>query len=266
MESVSTSNLRPIHSRFKLKGIVRLCIQSACAGLVLSGVCYGQDIPIGDAEPQQVNALFWLLKVSGWIGVFILMLSIYFVSLLVRSILEIRETVVKPPEVSEAFHALLNEGKTQEAIGVLQSDDSAYSKVLLSGIADLKYGFDEARERLYRTLDDIGGSMERGISNLAVLGTLGPMIGLLGTLKGMISSFAAIAISGTSLEAAKIAEGISEALVLTFEGVLLSVPAIFFYSYFRNKIASIISKIASTAEDELRACAVRLKVKPLSQG
>ena len=108
--------------------------------------------------------------------------------------------------------------------------------------------------------------MERGISNLAVLGTLGPMIGLLGTLKGMISSFAAIAISGTSLEAAKIAEGISEALVLTFEGVLLSVPAIFFYSYFRNKIASIISKIASTAEDELRACAVRLKVKPLSQG
>jgi len=237
-----------------------LVFKAALFFLILTNCVNAQEAG-ADAEPQQVNALFWLLKVSGWIGVFILLLSIYFVSLLIRSILEIRESVVRPPEVCEAVNSLLAENKTKEAIDVLQADDSAYSKVLLAGIADLKYGFEDAREKLYRTIDDVAGGMERSISNLAVLGTLGPMIGLLGTLKGMISSFAAIAISGTSLEAAKIAEGISEALVLTFEGVLLSVPAIFFYSYFRNKIAAVISKLAANAEDELRAFASRLKTK-----
>jgi biopolymer transport protein ExbB len=72
-----------------------------------------------------------------------------------------------------------------------------------------------------------------------VLGTLGPMIGLIGTLKGMISSFSVIAMSGVMLKAAEVASGISEALLLTFEGVSLSVPAIYFFAFFRNRVALI---------------------------
>jgi len=64
------------------------------------------------------------------------------------------------------------------------------------------------------------------------------MIGLLGTLKGMIGAFSAIAISGTQLKASQVAGNISEALVLTFEGVALSVPAIYFFALFRNRISS----------------------------
>src|SRR5437868_15374188 len=81
--------------------------------------------------------------------------------------------------------------------------------------------------------------MERKISMLAVLGTLGPMIGLLGTLKGMITSFSVIARSDTQLKASEVAGGISEALIITFEGVALSVPAIYFYALFRNRIAAL---------------------------
>ncbi len=78
--------------------------------------------------------------------------------------------------------------------------------------------------------------MEKKISMLAVLGTLGPMIGLLGTLKGMIASFSVIAMSDTQLKASQVAGGISEALLLTFEGVALSVPAIYFFALFRNRV------------------------------
>jgi biopolymer transport protein ExbB len=81
-------------------------------------------------------------------------------------------------------------------------------------------------------------SMEKNISMLAVLGTLGPMIGLLGTLKGMIASFSVIALSDTQLKASEVAGGISEALLLTFEGVALSVPAIYFFALFRNRVTS----------------------------
>src|SRR6185369_7742802 len=91
------------------------------------------------------------------------------------------------------------------------------------------------------------------ISMLAVLGTLGPMIGLLGTLKGMIASFSVIAMSkGTAIKSDEVAGGISEALLLTFEGVLLSVPAIYFFALFRNRIATISSNTTLLCEQILR--------------
>ena len=217
----------------------------------------------GGGEPPQVNVLWWLIKVSGWIGLFILILSIYFVAVAIQAFLQLKLSVAMPPESTQAVTELIEAGKTREVVEFLKEDDSMYGQSLLAGIADLKYGLDDAREKLDRKAEALSGDMERSISNLAVLGTLGPMIGLLGTLKGMITSFSAIAISGTSLDASKIAEGISEALVLTFEGVFLSVPAIFLFSFFRNRIAKIYSEVSITADDHLRAFAKQFfKNKP----
>ncbi|MBU6172621.1 MAG: MotA/TolQ/ExbB proton channel family protein, partial [Planctomycetes bacterium] len=134
------------------------------------------------------------------------------------------------------------------------------------GIHNLRYGVDEARDALEQKSESLASRMERGISNLAVIGTLGPMIGLLGTLKGMIGSFSAIALSGVALEASKVAEGISEALVLTFEGVILSVPAIYFFSLFRNRISEIQIEATALADDHLRSIARVLRSKSSSEG
>jgi biopolymer transport protein ExbB len=78
------------------------------------------------------------------------------------------------------------------------------------------------------------------------------MIGLLGTLKGMISSFSAIAMMGVEMNASKVANSISEALLLTFEGVALSVPAIFFFALFRNRVIFIATNVMLTADQFLR--------------
>jgi biopolymer transport protein ExbB len=94
--------------------------------------------------------------------------------------------------------------------------------------------------------------MERKISMLAVLGTLGPMIGLLGTLKGMISSFSVIALYDTQLKASQVAGGISEALLLTFEGVALSVPAIYFYAVFKNRVSTLSVQTQLDADEFIR--------------
>jgi biopolymer transport protein ExbB len=98
----------------------------------------------------------------------------------------------------------------------------------------------------------ITAEMEKKISMLAVLGTLGPMIGLLGTLKGMIASFSVIARSDVQLKASEVAGGISEALLLTFEGVALSVPAIYFFALFRNRVVHIATSVMLTADQFLR--------------
>jgi biopolymer transport protein ExbB len=233
--------------------------------IVTGNFAVAQEATGGSAKPgEEVNVLFWLIQVSGWIGAFILLLSIYFGSVVVRSFLDLRLQVAAPPDTVAAVESLIQEKNPREIVKILQVEDSFYGKILLEGISDLRYGLDEARDRLERKADALTGDMERSISILAVLGTLGPMIGLLGTLKGMITSFSAIAISGVALDPSKVALGISEALVLTFEGVGLSVPAIYFFSFFRNRIAKIHSEVSMIADDHLRQIARLLKSKPAS--
>lgn len=215
-----------------------------------------------NAKPGEMSFLYWLLKVSGAIGVLIFILSIYFVAVAFQQSLELRMSVAAPPEVVEGATKFIEEKKPKELLALINGDDSYFSRALAAGIAELRFGIDEAREKLDRKAESLTVQMERSISILAVIGTLGPMIGLLGTLKGMISSFSVIAISGVALDAGKVAEGISEALVITFEGVLLSVPAIFLYSVFRNRISQISVETTMLADDCLRSVYRLLKSKP----
>jgi biopolymer transport protein ExbB len=215
--------------------------------------------PAEAAEPDTMGMLGWLIKVSGWIGLLILALSFYFVAVVVQQFLELRPSVAAPPEILEECDRLIQEGNARDVVKLVEQDDSFFSKALHAGLSELEYSVDEAREKLDRTADASTVDMEKKISILATIGTLGPMIGLLGTLKGMISSFVAIAISGKNLEASKVAEGISEALVLTFEGVALSIPAIYLYAMFRSRIAKISVETSMLADDYFRAIVRMLK-------
>ncbi len=124
--------------------------------------------------------------------------------------------------------------------------------MLTTGISELPNGLAEAREAMERVGEAITAEMEKKISMLAVLGTLGPMIGLLGTLMGMIASFSVIAMSDVQLKASQVAQGISQALVLTFEGVFLAVPAIYFFALFRNRVVYISTSVMLTGDQFLR--------------
>lgn len=232
----------------------------ACVSYLIAPV-FGQDAPqvVVAGQEKKVSFLTWLIHVSGIIGAFILLLSLYFMALVIRCFIELKLSIAAPPELVAVNEKLLSENNVKEVLQGLQGEDSFYGQTLLAGVSNLKYGLEVAREKLERKAESLTAQMERGISNLAVIGTLGPMIGLLGTLKGMIASFSVIAMSGTALDASEVAEGISEALVLTFEGVMLSVPAIYFFSLFRNRIAQIDIEASSHAEEHLRQIAMQMK-------
>jgi len=226
----------------------------AVAVLVLSlqsGVALGAE---GDAATatQGESYLHWVARCSGAIGVVILILSVYFVATVVRLFMELREKNAAPPELVQECENLIQQRDFRQVYKVLRESDSFLGRVLSTGISELPNGLSEARESMDRSSEAVTMEMERGISMLAVLGTLGPMIGLLGTLKGMIASFSVIAMSGVHLDASKVAGGISEALLLTFEGVGLSVPAIYFFALFRNRISTISSNTTLMADQMLR--------------
>ncbi len=201
---------------------------------------------------EEETFLHWVARCSGFIGVVILLLSIYFVSTVGRLFWEMRIEVAAPPELVQQCDNLLQQRDFKGIYNLVREDDSFFARLLTTGITELPNGLAEAREAMERVGEAITAEMEKKISMLAVLGTLGPMIGLLGTLKGMISSFGAIARSGVQLDAARVATGISEALLLTFEGVALSVPAIYFFALFRNRVVYIATSVTLSGDQFLR--------------
>jgi biopolymer transport protein ExbB len=207
-----------------------------------------EKAPVKESE----SVFLWVIKVSGFIGLFILCLSIYFVATISRLFIEMRPVVAMPPEIIARCEALLEQRDFKSIFGVVKDDNSFFSTALSTGIAELPNGLAEAREAMEKIGESVTAEMEKKISMLAVLGTLGPMIGLLGTLKGMITAFSIIARSGQGIDPGQVANAISEALVLTFEGVILSVPAIYFYALFRNRVSTISVTTMVRADQFLR--------------
>lgn len=219
---------------------------------------------VAPTQKEQQSVFMWFIESSGLIGLIILCLSIYFIATVSRLFLEMRPIIAMPPEIIARCEALLEQRDFKSIFGVVKEDNSFFSKALETGISELPNGLAEAREAMEKVGESVIAEMDKKISMLAVLGTLGPMIGLLGTLKGMISSFSAIARGGDSLDPTAVAKGISEALLLTFEGVGLSVPAIYFYAVFRNRVSTISVNTMVHADQFLRhfAHAARSKGAP----
>lgn len=196
---------------------------------------------------ESKSYLWWIIESSGEIGLFLLIISIFFVAKVFQQMGEIKLANIAPASLIEECEALLNARDYPGIYRRVKDDPTTLGTLLTAGLTELQYGLTEAREAMDIAAEVRVANQEKNIAMLAVIGTLGPMIGLLGTLKGMIASFSVIALSDTQLKSSEVAGGISEALILTFEGVLLSVPAIYFYAVLKNRIA------AHTAEAVLMA-------------
>ena len=207
--------------------------------------------------------LMWAIEASGPIGVFILGLSIYFTALVIRLFLEYRLSEAIPAPLVEKLETAIKDRKLQEAYDACRDDNSVLAKIVRAGVANLPNGRAEAKEAMAGTSDELILGMESRISYLATIGTLGPMIGLVGTVWGMIQSFQVIAnTAGGQAKPEKLAEGISTALFITLEGVSLSVPAIFFYAFFRNRISTIGVEANRVAERTINAFYAAAKAQP----
>jgi len=193
--------------------------------------------------------LQWAIRASGPIGLFLLLLSVYFTALVIRLFMEYRVSEAVPTPLVEKLEAAIRDKKFQEAYDVCKDNDSFLARLVRTGIANLPNGRPEAKEAMMAASDEIVTGLEMKISYLATIGTLGPMIGLVGTVWGMIMSFQTIATAGGEQpRPEKVAEGISTALFITLEGISLSVPAIFFFAFFRNRVSQMTMEANKVAD------------------
>jgi biopolymer transport protein ExbB len=219
--------------------------------------------PAPETKKAPENLLQWAIRASGPIGVGLLFLSIYFVALVIKLFLELRVSEAVPAVLVERLEAAIKDKKFQEAYDACKDNDSFLARLVRTGVANLPNGRAEAKDAMMTVQEEVVTMMETRISYLAIIGTLGPMIGLVGTIAGMIASFQEIATAaGAQPKPEKVAEGISTALFITLEGVSLSVPAIFFFAFFRNRIAMIAlesNRVADRTINALLAAAKQTK-------
>jgi len=208
----------------------------------------GGDGGDDDAEPDK-NILVWMVEALGLTYSLIFFgLSFTLVSLFVMNLLAVQRDRIVPVGLLEGFEAQLNEKKYQEAYEMAKEDESFLGQVLSAGLAKLSSGYEQAVEAMQEVGEEENMKLEHRLSYIAIIGTISPMVGLLGTVQGMISSFSVIANTSTAPEPSKLAAGISTALFTTLVGLFLAIPAIAGYNIIRNRLQRLVLEVGILSE------------------
>ena len=206
--------------------------------------------PGAEAEgPQSQSVLSWAFGSLG-IGYTLIFLSLSFtlVALIVMNLLTARRENVVPVTLVEKFESQLNEKQWNTAYELAKQDESFLGHVLAAGLPQLRRGYQQAIEAMQEVGEEENMKMDHRLSYLALIGTVSPMIGLFGTVHGMITSFSVIANSPVTPQPAELAGGISTALFTTLIGLAIAIPAIAAYSILRNRVARLVLEVGVVSE------------------
>lgn len=189
--------------------------------------------PEASAAPRNLLVYYFSALGPTFVIVF-LSLSFALVALLVMCFLQLRRSILLPPDLVEGFEAHIAKKEFQQAYELAKADESPLGRVLAAALVKLQVGYEQALEAMREVQAEEVMRLEHKISYVSLVGALAPMFGLLGTVSGMVAAFSVIAQSATQPKPAELASGISQALVTTLIGLWLAIPATACFSLFRN--------------------------------
>ncbi|MCS6863724.1 MAG: MotA/TolQ/ExbB proton channel family protein [Gemmataceae bacterium] len=242
------------HSPYRYLPAMRFLTQVVIAlafVLLIVNVAQAQDTAPDETAPARTNLVVFMLEALGWVfGPLLLAVSVTLLALVVLLALDLRMIAAIPPGFVDEFTDIVNKRKFKEAFDMARNDPSFLGQVLTAGMSRLQYGLEDAREAAANTLESIKSDKEQKNNYTAVIATLGPMFGLVGTVYGMIKAFSVLA-TAKQVNPGELADGIAHALVVTLFGVAISVPAIFFNAFYRNRITRVCMDVGHIADDLL---------------
>jgi biopolymer transport protein ExbB len=207
-------------------------------------------VPAEESAPKRQSLLAFFFNALGWrYTIAFLVISFTFVAFLVMNLLGLRRDAVCPPHLIEAFEANLNEKRFQEAFDLAKNDESMLGQMLAAGMQNLQQGYDKALDSMGQVGEDENMKLEHRLSFLSLVGSIAPMVGLLGTVDGMVQSFMVIASSDTQPKPSKLAEGISMALITTLVGLVLAIPAIIAFNMLKNRLSRLVMETGQAASN-----------------
>ena len=213
---------------------------------------FAQGNPAPAAKTVANESFFEVVFSGGIMGISIMivliLLSIVSVYMIVDQAMALRKKELVPADLVENVRQLLAQGKLKDADQACRERPCPLSFVLVSGMSELEYGWPAVEKALEDSTAEQSARLYRKLEYLSVIGNIAPMIGLLGTVTGMILAFREVALSQGTAGAGALASGIYSALVTTVCGLVIAIPSLAAFAIFRNKIDEIISDTAYSAQ------------------
>lgn len=215
---------------------------------------------LAPAEPAKApkkgpQGFFQILFSGGPIGVIIMLvligLSITSLYLMIENALIIRRRDLLPEGLGEDVRESILAQNLPEAIATCREQPSLLSFVLQCGLTEAECGWSDVEKAMEDALAEQAARLLRKVEYLSVLGNIAPMVGLLGTVTGMLMAFKEVADSEGSAGASQLAEGIYQALVTTVVGLIIAIPSLGAFAILRNRVDQIIAEAAYAAQHAL---------------
>jgi biopolymer transport protein ExbB len=183
--------------------------------------------------------VFELIKAGGWIMLPIILCSILALAIIVERIWTLQRKRVAPPSlVSDIWQQAKRGQLDARHIAELRAG-SPLGRVLAAGLMNLNEDRQIMKESIEETGRHVVSELERYLNALGTIAAITPLLGLLGTVLGMIKVFTAISMVGTG-NTAVLAGGISEALITTVAGLSVAIPSLMFYRFFRARVDELV--------------------------
>jgi biopolymer transport protein ExbB len=183
--------------------------------------------------------LFELVQAGGWLMIPILLCSIISAAICVERFWTLRMEQVAPRNLlSQVWNWIKNNQMDTRQLRDLKAG-SPLGQILAAGITSHRKGREVMKESIEEVANHVVHELERYLNTLGTVAAITPLLGLLGTVIGMIKVFTAIRLEGTG-NAAVLAGGISEALITTAAGLTVAIPSLFFYRFFQRRVDELV--------------------------
>ncbi len=207
--------------------------------------------------------LWELLLAGGWVMLPLLAVSVLVLALILFSFLTLRRPRVMTPAFARSAEMSFREAKWAEALEAAKADPQALARVVEQTMLFIQSNptadANTVREVAQAEGNRQAAALVQQATYLMDLGVLAPMLGLFGTVIGILRSFGSIASEATPMRTMLLAGGVSQALVATAAGLIVGITAMFFYSYFRGCVQRLISELESAATPLIAQIGLKLK-------
>lgn len=180
----------------------------------------------------------------------IILTSVFMFGWIIECFVNVRRDKIVPPEVIGALQNYIDEGDLEGALQYCESAPNFLTRTVGAALNRMQYGPESVKDAAISMSEAEQGKLEFHISPIALCASVGPLMGLFGTVTGMVMAFAEIENApGGQVNPKMVAGGIALALLSTVLGLIIAIPGLIFFWYFKNKVANIGTSINLVADD-----------------
>ncbi len=183
-----------------------------------------------------------LLMAGGWLMIFIVFSSVVVLAICIERLYTLNPKKIAPPHLLATVWKQLKHNEMDAAKLRTLRQSSPLGRILAAGLSNAYHGRDVMKESIQEAAGHVVHDLERYLNTLGTIAAVAPLLGLLGTVLGMIRVFAEIMTQGTG-NASALAGGISEALITTAAGLTVAIPALVMHRYFTGRIDGIVVEL-----------------------